>query len=105
MEKVLIRHRLDCSGGHGPAEVGARGLIAPEDHGRHGHRQELPDGRLRSTAEDGTDVDFRVSTLRTLFGEKVVMRVLVTGRACGAREIGCRQPRSKSAQFSAISTG
>jgi len=34
------------------------------------------DGRLRSTSEDGTDVDFRVSTLRTLFGEKVVMRVL-----------------------------
>src|SRR5439155_1356068 len=34
------------------------------------------DGRLRSTAEDGTEVDFRVSTLRTLFGEKVVMRVL-----------------------------
>ena len=34
------------------------------------------DGRLRSTAEDGSDVDFRVSTLRTLFGEKVVMRVL-----------------------------
>jgi type II secretory ATPase GspE/PulE/Tfp pilus assembly ATPase PilB-like protein/RNA polymerase subunit RPABC4/transcription elongation factor Spt4 len=34
------------------------------------------DGRLRSTAEDGSEVDFRVSTLRTLFGEKVVMRVL-----------------------------
>jgi type IV pilus assembly protein PilB len=34
------------------------------------------DGRLRSAAEDGTDVDFRVSTLRTLFGEKIVMRVL-----------------------------
>ena len=34
------------------------------------------DGRLRSHAEDGSEVDFRVSTLRTLFGEKVVMRVL-----------------------------
>jgi len=34
------------------------------------------DGRLRSTSEDGSDVDFRVSTLRTLFGEKVVLRVL-----------------------------
>ena len=34
------------------------------------------DGRLRSTSEDGSDVDFRVSTLRTLYGEKVVMRVL-----------------------------
>jgi type II secretory ATPase GspE/PulE/Tfp pilus assembly ATPase PilB-like protein len=34
------------------------------------------DGRLRTTSEDGSPVDFRVSTLRTLFGEKVVMRVL-----------------------------
>ncbi len=34
------------------------------------------DGRLRSHADDGSEVDFRVSTLRTLFGEKVVMRVL-----------------------------
>ena len=34
------------------------------------------DGRLRVTAEDGKDVDFRVSTLRTLFGEKIVLRVL-----------------------------
>ncbi|HUF23677.1 MAG TPA: ATPase, T2SS/T4P/T4SS family [Vicinamibacterales bacterium] len=34
------------------------------------------DGRLRVTAEDGHDVDFRVSTLRTLFGEKIVLRVL-----------------------------
>jgi type IV pilus assembly protein PilB len=34
------------------------------------------DGRLRSTSEDGTEVDFRVSTLRTLFGEKVVLRLL-----------------------------
>ena len=34
------------------------------------------DGRLRVTADDGKDVDFRVSTLRTLFGEKIVLRVL-----------------------------
>ncbi len=34
------------------------------------------DGRIRVRAEDGTDVDFRVSTLRTVCGEKVVMRVL-----------------------------
>jgi type IV pilus assembly protein PilB len=34
------------------------------------------DGRIRAQSEDGNDVDFRVSTLRTLFGEKVVMRVL-----------------------------
>src|SRR5262249_32630297 len=34
------------------------------------------DGRLRMTSEEGNEVDFRVSTLRTVWGEKVVMRVL-----------------------------
>jgi len=34
------------------------------------------DGRLRVKQDDGRDVDFRVSTLLTLYGEKVVMRVL-----------------------------
>ena len=34
------------------------------------------DGRVRTTAEDGMEVDFRASTLRTIFGEKIVMRVL-----------------------------
>ena len=34
------------------------------------------DGRIRVNTEDDTEVDFRVSTLRTLFGEKVVLRVL-----------------------------
>ncbi|HVZ20261.1 MAG TPA: ATPase, T2SS/T4P/T4SS family, partial [Vicinamibacterales bacterium] len=34
------------------------------------------DGRLRVKTEDGKDVDFRVSTLRTLYGEKIVLRVL-----------------------------
>jgi len=58
----------------GPRRIGR----AAEDHGGMDIAEKrLPqDGRLRSTADDGTDVDFRVSTLRTLFGEKVVMRVL-----------------------------
>ena len=34
------------------------------------------DGRLRAQTEDGRDVDLRVSTLRTLYGEKIVLRVL-----------------------------
>ena len=34
------------------------------------------DGRVRATAEDGAEVDFRASTLRTIFGEKIVLRVL-----------------------------
>ncbi|HVZ19868.1 MAG TPA: ATPase, T2SS/T4P/T4SS family [Vicinamibacterales bacterium] len=36
------------------------------------------DGRVRATADDGQDVDFRCSTLRTIFGEKIVLRVLDT---------------------------
>ena len=34
------------------------------------------DGRIRATTDDGQEVDLRVSTLRTIFGEKVVLRVL-----------------------------
>jgi type IV pilus assembly protein PilB len=34
------------------------------------------DGRLRVGTEDGSNVDFRVSSLRTLHGEKIVLRVL-----------------------------
>jgi type IV pilus assembly protein PilB len=34
------------------------------------------DGRLRVKTEDGKEVDFRVSSLRTMFGEKIVLRVL-----------------------------
>jgi len=82
MEKgVLIRHRLDGM----LKEVMDlpkwvhEGLIARLKimAGMDIAEKRLPqDGRLRASAEDGTEVDFRVSTLRTLFGEKVVMRVL-----------------------------
>ena len=34
------------------------------------------DGRMRARADDGQEIDLRVSTLRTIFGEKVVLRVL-----------------------------
>ncbi len=34
------------------------------------------DGRIRIRTDDGQDVDFRVSTLRTVHGEKIVLRVL-----------------------------
>jgi type IV pilus assembly protein PilB len=78
---VLIRHRLDGL----LREVMDlpkwvhEGLIARLKimAGMDIAEKRLPqDGRLRAAAEDGTQVDFRVSTLRTLFGEKVVMRVL-----------------------------
>ena len=34
------------------------------------------DGRIRVSADDGAEVDFRASTLRTIFGEKLALRVL-----------------------------
>ena len=34
------------------------------------------DGRIRTSADDGQNVDLRVSTLRTIFGGKIVLRVL-----------------------------
>jgi type IV pilus assembly protein PilB len=82
MEKgVLIRHRLDglLKEVMDLPKWVHEGLIARLKimAGMDIAEKRLPqDGRLRSTAEDGTDVDFRVSTLRTLFGEKIVMRVL-----------------------------
>jgi type IV pilus assembly protein PilB len=82
MEKgVLIRHRLDglLKEVMDLPKWVHEGLIARLKimAGMDIAEKRLPqDGRLRSTAEDGTEVDFRVSTLRTLYGEKVVMRML-----------------------------
>ena len=82
MEKgVLIRHRLDglLKEVMDLPKWVHEGLIARLKimAGMDIAEKRLPqDGRLRSTSEDGSDVDFRVSTLRTLFGEKVVLRVL-----------------------------
>ena len=82
MEKgVLIRHRLDglLKEVMDLPKWVHEGLIARLKimAGMDIAEKRLPqDGRLRSTAEDGTEVDFRVSTLRTLYGEKVVMRQL-----------------------------
>src|SRR5207249_10624536 len=80
MEKsVLVRHRLDglLKEVMDLPKWVHEGLIARLKimAGMDIAEKRLPqDGRLRATTEDGTDVDFRVSTLRTLFGEKVVMR-------------------------------
>jgi type IV pilus assembly protein PilB len=92
MEKgVLIRHRLDglLKEVMDLPKWVHEGLIARLKimAGMDIEEKRLPqDGRLRSSAEDGTEVDFRVSTLRTLFGEKVVMRVLDHRRGVPALE-------------------
>jgi type IV pilus assembly protein PilB len=82
MEKgVIVRHRLDGL----LKEVMDlprwihEGLVARMKimAGMDIAEKRLPqDGRLRVKTDDGKDVDFRVSTLRTLFGEKLVLRVL-----------------------------
>ena len=82
MEKgVLIRHRLDglLKEVMDLPKWVHEGLIARLKvmAGMDIAEKRLPqDGRLRLMSEDGNEVDFRVSTLRTMWGEKVVMRVL-----------------------------
>ena len=86
MEKgVLIRHRLDGM----LKEVMDlpkwvhEGLIARLKimAGMDIAEKRLPqDGRVRVQNDDGKDVDFRASTLRTLHGEKMVLRVLDQNR-------------------------
>jgi type IV pilus assembly protein PilB len=82
MEKgVLVRHRLDgilkevmdLPKWVHEGVVARMKIMAGLDIAE----KRLPqDGRLRIKTEEGQDVDFRVSTLRTLFGEKIVLRVL-----------------------------
>src|SRR5438876_12085575 len=78
---VLVRHRLDglLKEVMDLPKWVHEGLIARLKimGGMDIAEKRLPqDGRIRVTTEDETEVNFRVSTLRTLFGEKVVMRVL-----------------------------
>ena len=92
MEKgVLIRHRLDglLKEVMDLPKWVHEGLIARLKimAGMDIAEKRLPqDGRLRAQSEDGADVDFRVSTLRTVFGEKVVMRILDQRKGAPALE-------------------
>jgi type IV pilus assembly protein PilB len=82
MEKgVLVRHRLDgiLKEVMDLPKWVHEGLVARMKimAGMDIAEKRLPqDGRLRQKTEDGKDVDFRVSTLRTMHGEKIVLRVL-----------------------------
>ncbi|HYE86458.1 MAG TPA: ATPase, T2SS/T4P/T4SS family [Vicinamibacterales bacterium] len=86
MEKgVLIRHRLDglLKEVMDLPKWVHEGLIARLKimAGMDIAEKRLPqDGRVRITNDDGKDVDFRASTLRTLHGEKMVLRVLDQNR-------------------------
>jgi len=86
MEKgVLIRHRLDglLKEVMDLPKWVHDGLIARLKimAGMDIAEKRLPqDGRVRVATESGKDVDFRASTLRTLHGEKMVLRVLDQNR-------------------------
>src|SRR5690242_7753170 len=78
---VLVRHRLDgiLKEVMDLPKWVHEGLVARMKimAGMDIAEKRLPqDGRLRQKTEDGKEVDFRVSTLRTMFGEKIVLRVL-----------------------------
>jgi type IV pilus assembly protein PilB len=82
MEKgVLVRHRLDgiLKEVMDLPKWVHDGLVARMKimGGMDIAEKRIPqDGRIRVKTDDGHDVDFRVSTLRTLHGEKIVLRVL-----------------------------
>jgi type IV pilus assembly protein PilB len=86
MEKgVLIRHRLDglLKEVMDLPKWVHEGLIARLKimAGMDIAEKRLPqDGRVRVTSDEGKDIDFRASTLRTLHGEKMVLRVLDQNR-------------------------
>ena len=86
MEKgVLIRHRLDglLKEVMDLPKWVHEGLIARLKimAGMDIAEKRLPqDGRIRTATDDGKEVDFRASTLRTLHGEKIVLRVLDQNR-------------------------
>ena len=78
---VLIRHRLDgiLKEVMDLPKWVHEGLVARMKimAGMDIAEKRLPqDGRLRIKTEDGKEVDFRASTLRTMYGEKIVLRVL-----------------------------
>ena len=86
MEKgVLIRHRLDglLKEVMDLPKWVHEGLIARLKimAGMDIAEKRLPqDGRVRVANDEGKDIDFRASTLRTLHGEKMVLRVLDQNR-------------------------
>src|SRR6185369_17332081 len=58
------------------------------------------DGRLRAMTEEGHDVDLRASTLRTVFDEKIVLRVLDHHKGVPAiEELGLSAPALEQIRF------
>ena len=61
------------------------------------------DGRIHFPVGEGKFIDFRVSTLPTLYGEKIVMRILDSSSASLGVDMLGFEPEQKKALMSAIS--
>jgi type IV pilus assembly protein PilB len=106
MEKgVLVRHRLDgiLKEVMDLPKWVHEGLVARMKimGGMDIAEKRIPqDGRIRVKTEEGSDVDFRVSTLRTLHGEKIVLRVLDQRKgAPPLEELGLSAPAMEEMRF------
>jgi type IV pilus assembly protein PilB len=53
------------------------------------------DGRMKLVLSKNKAIDFRVSTLPTLYGEKIVMRILDPSRPCSALTPSATSPTRK----------
>ena len=112
IERPRRRARPPSAGRHpqrsdGPAQVGPRRARRPhEDHGGDGHRGKAPAAGRPHPHQDGRrqDVDFRVSSLRTLFGEKIVMRVLDSRKGRRRSRSSGSPPRRWKSSASSSST-
>jgi len=79
-EQGVIRFRID--GGAAPGVPDAHGRAQCDDgprqtagpHGRGGKRRPQ-DGRIKTRNPRGEEIEMRISTLPTAFGEKMVMRI------------------------------
>jgi type IV pilus assembly protein PilB len=80
-KKLRVRYRIDgvlLDEMEPPLKWKARDLEPPQDHGLARHRRaRLPqDGRIKLKMGGGKEMDFRVSVLPTIWGEKIVLRLL-----------------------------
>ncbi len=80
-KRVRVRYRIDGllhEKSQPPAGVaaGLASRIKIMAHLDIAERRRPQDGRIKVRAQNGGDVDLRVSVLPTLFGEKIVMRIL-----------------------------
>ena len=84
----IMQPRMNFDRDEGQRIVSALKTLAQIDVAE---KRKAQDGRFRVRTEE-TDVDFRVATANSIFGEKLVIRILIANPACWASAIsGCRR--------------